>query len=107
MPGRKRPAKAKKSLQSSDAPWQVILEEIRSQNVATMEAVEARHEEMRREVQNFRGEMHTDVSVLRTVVQGLAVDVRDLKAGLGRVESKVDKLLPLEERVTKLERRGA
>jgi hypothetical protein len=113
----------------------VVLEEIKAQNRAAVEAVDARHEEMRREIQNFRGEVNANVSMLRTFAQAQNIDIRDLKTGLARVEHKVDaleanvgeidvkvdkleskvgeidvkidKLLPLEERVTALEKRSA
>jgi DNA repair ATPase RecN len=99
------PSKKPKPRKPPEAPWQVILEEIKSQNRAAMEAVEAHHEEMRREVQSFRGEFHSDMSVVRTLLQGYGVDIRDLKTGQARIEAKVDKLSGLEERVGALEGR--
>jgi hypothetical protein len=94
-----------RSRNPSEPPWQIILEDIKSQNRAAMEAVEAHHEEMRREVQNFRGEVHADMSVVRTLVQGQSIDIRDVKVGVARIEGKVDKLAGLEERVSVLEGR--
>jgi prophage DNA circulation protein len=98
--------------------WQVILEDIRSQNRATIEAVEASRVEMNarfdqgqeqtvarftvveaaiRNVTNDVRELKTDVKILKTDVAGLQTDLR-------RVEGKVDGLSSLEARVTALER---
>jgi hypothetical protein len=102
MPKKKQTPRSRKP---SEPPWQIILEDIKSQNRAAMEAVEAHHEEMRREVQNFRGGVHADMSVVRTLVQGQSIDIRDVKVGVARIEGKVDKLAGLEERVSVLEGR--
>lgn len=108
MPAKKRPARPKAPPTDPSGPaWLVILEDIRSQNRLTIETVEARHDEMRRELQNFRGEVRADMSVLRTIVQGQSIDIRDLKTGLARVETKVDQLGSIEARVATLERRRA
>jgi hypothetical protein len=116
-----------------EPPWQVILEDIRSQNRATIEAVEASRVEMNARFDHqhaatdgrftvveaaIRGVasdvavlktdvavLKTDVAVLKTDVAVLKTDVASLKTNLGRVEDKVDGLSPLEARVTALERR--
>ena len=108
-----------------EPPWQVILEDIRSQNRATIEAVEASRVEMNarfdhehkatdarftvveaavRSVASDVRELKTDVQILKTDVVGLKTDVAGLKTDLRRVEGKVDGLSPLEARVTVLER---
>ena len=93
MPAKKRPARPKAPPADPSGPaWLVILEDIRAQNRLTIETVEARHDEMRRELQNFRGEVRADMSVLRTIVQGQSIDIRDLKNGLARVETKVQNI---------------
>ena len=109
-----------------EPPWQVILEDMRSQNRATIEAVEASRVEMNarfdhqheqrdarftvveaaiRAVASDVAVLKTDVAVLKTDVTVLKTDVASLKTNLGRVEDKVDGLSPLEARVTALERR--
>lgn len=109
----------------SEPPWQVILEDIRSQNRATIEAVEASRVEMNarfdheheeadarftvveaalRVVASDVRDLKTDVQVLKADVAVLKTDVAVLKTNLRRVEDKVDGLSPLEARVTALER---
>jgi chromosome segregation ATPase len=103
MPAKKRPARPKAPPADASGPaWLVILEDIRSQNRLTIETVDARHEEMRRELQNFRGEVRADISALRTIAQGQSIDIRDLKTGLARVEAKVQNV---ETRVENIETR--
>ena len=91
MSGKKPPAKTKPP-SPPGPPWQVILEEIQSQNRVAMDAVQAHHEEARRELQNFRGEVHANMSMLRTIIQGHSIDIRDLKTGVARIDTKVDQL---------------
>jgi hypothetical protein len=101
-----------------EPPWQVILEDIRSQNRATLEAVEASRTEFGRELQQFRQETngnfaivfgvlreHTqDIRELKTDVAVLKSDVAAIKTDLRRVDRKVDHLSALEPRVATLER---
>ena len=82
----------------------VILEEIRSQNRATLEqglttrqVLEQRIDEVER-----RGEERS--LVLEAAIRSVAADVAGIKVDLTRVEAKVDRLVPLEERVLALER---
>jgi septal ring factor EnvC (AmiA/AmiB activator) len=108
-----------------EPPWQVILEDIRSQNRATLEAVESfegryardRTEDrartdgrfdviegvLREHSRDIR-EIKTDVAVLKTDVALLKADVAAIKTDLRRVDDKVDHLSALEPRVTALER---
>lgn len=102
MPPRKPPAKKRPTPPSQGPAWQVILEEIRSQNRIAMEAVQSHHEEARIEIQNFRGEVHADMSMLRTLIQGHSIDIHDVKTGMARVDTKVDRI---ETRVGNLETR--
>lgn len=101
-----------------EPPWQVLLEDIRSQNRATLEAVEASRAEMSarfdREheavdarftvVEGALRSVAADVRVLKSDVAVLKTDVATLKTDMRRVEGKVDGLAPLEARVTALER---
>ena len=104
MSGKKPRAKKKPTAQTPGPPWQVIVEEIRSQNRVAREAEQAQHERTLREIRNFRDEFYADMATLRTIVQGHSIDIRDPKAGMARVDA-VDKLVPLEERVAALEQR--
>jgi predicted RNase H-like nuclease (RuvC/YqgF family) len=125
---------------SAGPAWQILLEDIRSQNRATIEAVltagertNARidrvEQEMRegftllgvavrqnssdiRELKRDVSELKRDVSELKQDVSGLKQDVSGLKTDVARltvemsvVSSKVDRLVPLEQRVIALENR--
>ncbi len=96
----------------SEPPWQVILEEIRSQNRATIEAVEVNREVLERrfdqlEERSDRIEMrqdHLDASILR-VEKSLTGRMDDLEEGLtGRMDALES---GLTARMDALERRGA
>ena len=108
-----------------EPPWQIILEDIRSQNRATIEAVEASRVEMNARIGHNHEETNARLTVVEAAIRGVAGDVRDLKADvqtlkadvtvlktdvaglktdLRRVEHKVDGLGPLGARVTALER---
>ena len=96
------PAKKPKA---PEPPWQVILEEIRSQNRATIEAVEASRVALEQRIdrldQDSRARdavLELSIRDLRVGVQQNTVDIRDLA---GRVES----LARIEGRVSALERR--
>jgi hypothetical protein len=112
----------KKQLSKPPAPpWQVILEEIRSQNRATIEAVEAsraslehRIELLERDTNVRDATLEMAVRELRLTVQqngidirGLQGDVRGLQGDVRGLAAKVDALAHLEERVTALEKRLA
>jgi hypothetical protein len=116
MPGKKRqPPKA----EGGGGPVMVILEEIRSQNRASLEAVEGHHQEIRRELQDFRSEVQSEVRLVRKAVQGNGVDLQQLKMEISalkvqvaRVDSVItidyrERLHRLEERVEALERKPA
>jgi len=97
LPGKKKPSS--REPKEAAPSWQVILEEMASQNRATIEAVNARHEEMRGEVRSFRTEIYGQVSLLSIAFQGQAIDLRDLKtvlqelkANVASLDGKVEKL---------------
>jgi len=97
----------------------VILEEIRSQNRATIETVEARHQETRRGLQDFRTEVRGDMQVVQEALQAHRDDIRQLRAELATLKEDVsrldavittdyrERLQRLEQRVEALERRPA
>ncbi|HEY6552356.1 MAG TPA: hypothetical protein VI669_03330 [Vicinamibacteria bacterium] len=116
MPGKKRqPLKP----DGGGGPVMVILEEIRSQNRAALEAVQGHHQEIRREIQDFRGEVHSDMRMLRSAVQANGADLQHLKAEVSALKDQVtrvdavitldyrERLHRLEERVEALEREPA
>ncbi len=82
MPGKKRPKAS-----STAGPVMVILEEIRSQNRATIETVEARHQETRRDLEDFRTEVRGQFRVVHDVLRAHGEDIGQLKTGLGEVGS--------------------
>ncbi len=119
MAGKKR-----SSTPSESGPVLVILEEIRSQNRATLEAVEAHRGEFRREIQELRSatradvdvlksaarELVSDVAVLGSALQGVAADLQQLKtdlAGLREQVARTDAVITADyrERLERLERR--
>lgn len=100
MPTRKRTP-------PQEPPWQVILEEIRSQNRATIEAVEASRGKLERGLDQLREQTNARLEVLEAGVRQNSTDVRHLQADVREVAGKVDTLTRIEERVGALERRGA
>ena len=130
MPGKKPPPK--KPPAASEPAWQVILEEIRSQNRATIEAVQSSHGELKRDIAELRGETtarfqvleaavrqngadirqnSTDIQDLRGEVRQNSADIRILQrevaqnsTDIRRLDEKVDNLSGLEARVSALER---
>jgi hypothetical protein len=106
--------------------WQVILEDIQSQNRATIEAVEAARLAVEQRIdrvdQDSRGRgavlemairhVGAEVGALTSVVQENSVDIRGLKAGIQehsveirKLSGKVEAMVRIEERVTALEQR--
>ena len=108
----------RKRTTSPEPPWQVILEDIRSQNRATLEAVQSSHLSLQGQIaevdQRLGGRLtlvegavrqnSADIRELKSDVAGLKSDVAELKSDVRRVEGKVDGLGPLEQRVATLER---
>jgi hypothetical protein len=109
MPGKKPPE-----------AWEVILEEIRSQNRGTIEAVESKSSELKRGIAELREDTgvrlqtlesavrqnSTDIQALQGDVRNLQKDVRNLadkvepnSADIRCLDEKVDNLSGLEVRV--------
>jgi len=101
MPTRKQPTKA------SDPPWQVILEEIRSQSRGTIKAVEASRAALEQRIERLERDTSSRFQGLEMAVRELRLDVRQLQADMRSLDAKVDALSRLEERVTALEKRMA
>ena len=105
MPSKKRPKTS-----STAGPVMVILEEIRSQNRATIETVEARHQETRRGLQDFRTEVRGDMQVVQEALQAHRDDIRQLRAELATLKEDVSRLdavitADYRERLQRLEQR--
>ncbi len=94
-----------------EPPWQVILEDIRSQNRATLEAVESFEGRYARDRTADRARTDGRFDVIEGVLREHSRDIREIKADvaaiktdLRRVDDKVDHLSDLESRVAALER---
>jgi hypothetical protein len=126
MPTRKQPP---------EPPWQrvldelrshgVLLEDMRSQNRATIEAVEASRVGLERRIEQSDQENRARFAAVEAALQrvdqdsrsrdaSLEVAIRDLKVSVQQnsvdirdLTAKVETLSRLEERVSALERRGA
>lgn len=101
MPTKKPPPK------TTEPPWQVILEEIRSKNRATIEAVEVsrtlfeqRFEGLDQRIDRLERETRTRDAALELAIRELRLDVR-------QVQGDMKILANLEERVTAIEKRLA
>ena len=113
-----------------EPPWQIIVEEIRSQNRATIEAVEAARTALEdkishvdeasrardgvlelaiRDLAGGQNTLRSDVVVLRSDVNGLRNDVSALRGDVSALRGDFDRLSsavgPLEPRIAALERR--
>ena len=91
MPTRKKPSPS-----SEQPPWQIILEEIRSQNRATIEAVEAsrtalelRIERLERETSGRDAAMEMAIRELRLTVQQNSADIRALQGDVKGLQGDV------------------
>jgi predicted RNase H-like nuclease (RuvC/YqgF family) len=114
MPGKKPPPAG-----------EVIIEEMRSQNRATIEAVHGMRDELKRDIAELREDTtarfqtlesavrhnSTDIQTLQrdvrnhsTDIQTLQRDVRNLADKVEHLEEKVDTLSSIETRVSALER---
>ena len=86
MPGKKpRPA-------GNGGAVMVILEEIRSQNRATIEAVEGHHQEIRRQLQDVRGDVQAEMRMVRSAVQAVGGDVQQLKVEVAALKEQVSRI---------------
>lgn len=102
-------------------PWQAILEDMRSQNRATIEAVAASRLALEQRIDRLDLETRSRDTVLelairelRLSVQESSMDIRELKTAVQQnsadtrdLSGKVEALIRLEERVSALERRSA
>lgn len=105
MPSRNKPP---------EPSWQVIFEEIRSQNRSTIEAVEAARVALEQRVDRLDQETRSRDGVLELAIRQNSADIRELKSSvhensvdLRSLAAKVDALARIEERVAALERRTA
>jgi len=108
MAGRKKPTKP------SEPPWQVILEEIRSQNRATIEAVEASRLALEQRIDRIEQDsrsrdtaLEMAIRELRLNVQQNGAEIRQLQGDVRDLTSRVEALARIEERVAALEKRLA
>jgi predicted RNase H-like nuclease (RuvC/YqgF family) len=116
MPGKKPPPK---DPQPPPGPgWQVILEEILSQNRATIEAVQSTRDELKRDIAQLGEKTDARFQTLESAVRQngadirqnsadirtLQGDVRTLQGDVRNLAEKVDSLSGLEVRVAALER---
>lgn len=98
---------AKKPIKPEQPPWQIILEEIRSQNRATIEAVQASHAALERRIERLEQDTSKRDGMMEMAIRELRLDVRQLQADVSGLGVKVDALAHLEERVSALEKRLA
>ncbi len=88
-------------------PWQVILEEIRSQNRATIEAVEASRTALEERIERLERDTSARFQGVEMAIRELRVDVRQLQGDVHGLEAKVDALMRIEARVSAIEKRLA
>jgi hypothetical protein len=109
MPGKKPPPK---DPQPPPGPgWQIILEEILSQNRATIEAVQSSRDELKRDIAELRENTDVRFQVLESAVSQNGADIRQnsadirvLQRDVRNLAERVDNLSGLEVRVAALER---
>jgi hypothetical protein len=109
MPGKKphKPRNGRKPRQGRNPAWQIILEEMKSQNHVVIEKMEDVEARLREDVQRGDGELKVEMRDLRTAVQHNSTDIRALQADVQGLTAKVDALTGVEQRVSVLERKGA
>ena len=101
MPTKKQPSKRAAS------PWQVILEEIRSQNRATIEAVGASREAAEQRFESLEQRIDRLDHETRSRDAALEMAIRELRLDVRQVQGDMKVLAKLEERVTAIEKRLA
>jgi hypothetical protein len=88
----------------------ILLEDIRSQNKLTAESVSVKVDALAQELRDGLRESRDRDALLESAVRSARTDLNRVETGLKsdikRVEVKVDRLVPLEERVAALERPG-
>src|SRR6266545_6678565 len=83
----------------------VILEDIRSQNRATMEALQATRAALEEKIDQVDRNSQARDAVLEAAVRQNSKDIRENSEGIRVLTTRVDALGPLDERVSALERR--
>ena len=95
----------KKQPNTSEPSWQAILEEIRSQNRALIEAVEAMRIAVEQRFERLERNTDTRFHMVDIALRELRLDVRQLQGDVRGVEARVEALAHLDERVSALEKR--
>ena len=101
MPTKKQPSKR------TAPPWQIILEEIRSQNRATIEAVGASREAAEHRFESLGQRIDRLDHETRTRDAALEMAIRELRLDVRQVQGDMKLLAKLEDRVTAIEKRLA
>ncbi len=105
----------------SEPPWQILLEEMRSQNRATIEAVEAARTALEQRIDRLENESRTRDATLEMAIRELRLsvkensadiqkngaDIRRLQGDVRDLSARVESLARIEERVAALEKRFA
>src|SRR5574341_365640 len=107
MPTKKRLTKPPGPSATVLRPLLVLLEEIRSQNRATIEAVGASHASLEQRIDQLREQTNARLDVLEAAVRQSSTDLRHLQGDVRVLAGRVEKLPGLDERVSALERRRA
>jgi chromosome segregation ATPase len=76
----------------SDPPWQVILEDIRSQNRATLEAVTSFERRYERDRAEDRAHVNARFDVVEGVLREHSKDIRELKTDVAELKTDVAEL---------------
>ena len=104
MPSRKPPP---------EPPWQVILEDMRSHNRTTIEAVEATRIALEQRIDRLDQDSRARDAVLEAAIRDLrrgveqnTADIRENSADIRGLAARVEELARLEARVSALERRS-
>jgi hypothetical protein len=72
-----------------EPPWQVILEDIRSQNLTTLEAVHSSHLSLRAQIADVDERLGGRLTIVENVVRQNSADIRELKADVGGLKADV------------------
>jgi hypothetical protein len=106
--------KASKKTKSSAPDWAIVFEEMKSQNRATIEAVESirvgleeRIERMDNDSRQRDAVLEMVLRDLRLTVQENSTDIRALQGDVRGLSDRVERLARIEERVAALEKRLA
>lgn len=97
-------AARKRANKPTDGAWVVILEEIRSQNRATLEAVSALGTDLRGEMRHMREDLGSRIAALEAAVRQHAVDIRQLREQIANLREEIgslkDRVGRIEEQLT-------